>query len=134
METISRQVTLPTDLDEAWDLLTHPALTRDWLGAEVELPLVEGAPGTVLDHDGTRRHLVVEHVTEGERIAWRWWTDDDATSTRVEITLAPVEDGTRVTVTEACASTTARAQAGEAWSHRLLHLESLLLVAAAVRG
>ena len=25
-------------------------------------------------------------------------------------------------------------RAGEAWSHRLLHLEALLLVAAAVRG
>ena len=130
METISRQVTLPTDLDEAWDLLTDAG----WLGAEVELAPVEGAPGTVIEHDGTRRHLVIEHVAPGESIAWRWWTDDDPDVSRVEITLVPVEDGTRVTVTEAAASPVARAQAGEAWSHRLLHLESLLLVAAAVRG
>src|SRR3954451_2621923 len=102
METISRQVTLPTDLDETWGLLTHPALTRDWLGAEVDLDLREGAPGTIVDHDGTRRHLVVEHVTVGERLAWRWWTDDDeADATRVEISLLPVEGGTEVTVTEA---------------------------------
>ena len=130
METISRQVTLPTDLEEAWDLLTDAG----WLGAQVELHPVEGAPGTVVDHDGTRRHLVVEQVAEGERLAWRWWTDDDRDVSRVEITLAPVEDGTRVTVTEAAATSVARAQAGDAWSHRLLHLESLLLVAAAVRG
>src|SRR3954470_22574346 len=134
METISRQVTLPTDLDETWGLLTPPALTRDWLGAEVDLDLVVGAPGTIVDHDGTRRHLVVDRVLDGERIAWRWWTDDERATTRVEITLLPVEDGTRVTVTEAVAAPAARSQAGEAWSHRLLHLESLLLVAAAVRG
>ena len=32
------------------------------------------------------------------------------------------------------ATPVAQAQAGEAWSHRLLHLEALLLIAAAVRG
>jgi uncharacterized protein YndB with AHSA1/START domain len=134
METITRQVTLPTTTQEAWSLLTDPAMTPGWLGAQVVLDLVEGAPGTVVDHDGTHRHLVVEHVADGERIAWRWWTEDEQDATRVEITLAPVEEGTRVTVTEASVAPSTRAHAGEAWSHRLLHLESLLLVAAAVRG
>jgi hypothetical protein len=67
-------------------------------------------------------------------------------ASRVELTLVPVPDGTRLTVTErpehdaARAGSTApsvqasAAVSSAAWSHRLLHLEVLLLLAAAVRG
>ena len=83
------------------------------------------------------RRLVVDHVVPGRRLAWHWW-DDDAPeqSSRVEITVVPVEQGTAVRVVEELVGATpvAQARAGEAWSHRLLHLEALLLVAAAVRG
>jgi len=133
METIERRVTLPTDLAEAWDLLTDPDLLAGWLGAEVDLTPVVGTGGTVIDHDGQRRHLVVEEVVDGERLVWRWWGEADDAST-VEISLTPAVDGTVVRVTEAATTPVARAEAGEAWSHRLLHLEALLLVAAAVRG
>jgi hypothetical protein len=58
-------------------------------------------------------------------------------ASRVEITLSPAEEGTRLTVVERPlepATAQASAAASGAWSHRLLHLEALLLVAAAVRG
>ena len=84
---------------------------------------------------------VVEEVDAGRRLSWRWWPSDDepgAGASRVEITLTPAPAGTTVRVVEtplsAAPTATARASAGEAWSHRLLHLEALLLVAAAVRG
>jgi uncharacterized protein YndB with AHSA1/START domain len=81
---------------------------------------------------------VVDEVDAGRRLAWRWWTDGDAASSRVEITLVPSDGGTEVRVVEQLlpSPTVARAsaKASEAWSHRLLHLEALLLVAAAVRG
>ncbi len=138
MLAIERQVTLPTDLEGAWALLTRPDDVAAWLGAEVVLPPAPGAVGSVVDHDGTVRHLVVEEVEPGRRLAWRWWRDgDDADrASHVEITLAPAQHGTSVRVVEALptAAPTAQARAGEAWSHRLLHLEALLLVAAAVRG
>src|SRR6187549_3944962 len=96
-----------------------------------------GASGRVVDHDGTERHVLVDVVDEGARITWRWWTDDAPQRTsQVEITLQPSPEGTAVRVVEELVGATpaAQAMAGEAWSHRLLHLEALLLVAAAVRG
>ena len=141
MEAVERHVTLPTDLDAAWELLTRPTDLADWLGREVALDPTPGAAGTVVDHDGTRRHLVVDDVDAGHRLAWRWWTDGDSEPSRVEITLLPTRDGTLVRVVEQLlptpshpGSVEAHARASEAWSYRLLHLEALLLVAAAVRG
>jgi uncharacterized protein YndB with AHSA1/START domain len=136
-DRVERAVTLPTDLEQAWRLLTEPDDQCGWLGREVVLPPVPGARGVVVDHDGTRRALVVGDVEVGRRLAWRWWTDAGPAS-EVEITLAPVEQGTAVRVVErpltAAATGPLRAGAAEGWAHRLLHLEALLLVAAAVRG
>lgn len=140
MDTVERHVTLPTDLLEAWELVTRPEDLAAWLGAEVALDPTPGASGEVVDHDGTRRRLVVDEVDRGRRLSWRWWAeDDDASPSRVEITLLPGPDGTEVRVVEELLAVPeqraqAQAAAGEAWSHRLLHLEALLLVAAAVRG
>lgn len=140
METVERHVTLPTDLHEAWALLTRPDELAAWLGAEVVLEPTPGAAGVVVDHDGTHRRVVVDDVEPGHRLSWRWWTDDTEEHSRVEITLAPAEGGTLVRVVERlvpqphAVRSEASARAGEAWSHRLLHLEALLLVAAAVRG
>jgi uncharacterized protein YndB with AHSA1/START domain len=141
-ETVERHVTLPTDLEGAWDLLTRPEELGAWLGDDVVLDPTPGAGGRVLERDGTRRHLVVDDVEVGRRIAWRWWTDEGSDTSQVEITLVPTDEGTLVRVVEQLApqpptagrQVEARAAAGEAWSHRLLHLEALLLVAAAVRG
>jgi uncharacterized protein YndB with AHSA1/START domain len=148
METVERQLTLPTTLDEAWDLLTRPEDLAGWLGREVVLEPTPGAPGLVVDHDGTRRHLVVEHVEEAgddaRRLARRWWVEgeDGPTSSRVEVTLDRAVEGTILTVTEElevpapaqASSRRAVTASSAAWSHRFLHLEVLLLLAAAVRG
>lgn len=140
METVERTVTLPTDLEDAWALVTRPEDLAAWLGDEVQLELTPGATGRVVERDGTDRALVVERVEEGHRLSWRWWPEadgPDGAASRVEITLTPTEAGTVVRVVEAPVGPTApiaRAAAGEAWSHRLLHLEAHLLLAAAIRG
>ena len=137
MDAVEREITLPVDLEEAWALLTSPDDLAAWLGADVELDPTPGAPGRVVDHDGAVRRLVVDAVEPGRRLAWSWWDEGSADdASRVEITVMPREHGTSVRVVEHLLGTApvARAQAGEAWSHRLLHLEALLLVAAAVRG
>ncbi|MDP1820945.1 MAG: SRPBCC domain-containing protein [Acidimicrobiales bacterium] len=142
MDSIERHVTLDADLDEAWELLTRPEDLAGWLGADVAFDPTPGSAGLVVDHDGTRRHLTVDRVEQGRSISWRWWTDgDEQAASRVEITLVPTSGGTRVHVVEAPlpaapsgGAVRARASAGTAWSHRLLHLEALLLLAASVRG
>lgn len=144
MDAVERHVTLPTDLDEAWALLTRPEDLAAWLGVDGVLDPTPGAVGQVVDPDGTRRRLVVDEVDEGHRLTWHWWPDDvgdgRGTASRVEITLVPTDGGTRVHVVEerlpqpSGGSTASPMRAAEAWSHRLLHLEALLLVAAAVRG
>jgi uncharacterized protein YndB with AHSA1/START domain len=146
MDAVERHVTLPTDLDHAWDLLTSPEDQAGWLGAEVALDPRPGEAGLVVDHDGTRRRLVVDAAAPGERLSWVWWEEgDEGSASTVEITLRPDLDGTLVTVVErpllggaatasASASVQASAEAGRGWAHRLLHLEVLLLVPVAVRG
>jgi uncharacterized protein YndB with AHSA1/START domain len=147
MSAVERHLTLPAHPAVAWELLTDPGELVRWLGAEVELPAEPGAPGLVVDHDGTRRRLVVDEVDAARRLAWHWAVEEHdgrvGPVSRVEITLTADDDGTRVHVTEApveqgpttsASASAAASGAGEAWSHRLLHLEALLLVAAAIRG
>jgi uncharacterized protein YndB with AHSA1/START domain len=143
MEIVERQVFLPTDREEAWGLLTRPEDLAGWLGDSVTLDPTPGSRGEVIERDGTRRRLVVEEVDTGRRLSWRWWTDGDGpdAQSRVEIDLVPTDDGTLVRVVERAVPGPARptggqamARSGEAWSHRLLHLEALLLLAAAIRG
>ncbi len=139
MDAVERHVTLPTAPDRAWDLLTDPVDQAGWLGAEVDLAPLPGAAGLVVDHDGTRRRLVVDEVDSGRRLSWHWAVEGDdglvGPASRVELTLTPTDDGTTLTVVERpLEGDRFEASAGAAWSHRLLHLEALLLVAAAVRG
>jgi uncharacterized protein YndB with AHSA1/START domain len=137
MDAVTREITLPVAVEEAWGLLTRPDDLAAWLGREVALDPTPGAAGRVVDHDGAVHRLVVDAVEPGRRLAWHWWDESSpAMSSHVEITVTPTEQGTAVRVIEALpgAAPVAQARAGEAWSHRLLHLEALLLVAAAVRG
>ena len=138
MDAIEREVTLPVDLEEAWDLLTRPEDLAGWLGAEVEL---DPTPGSRRAGRRPRRHRCAG-----------WWSTRSSragasrgtggTTTRPSRAAAwrspssPSSSGTAVRVVEELLGATpvAQAQAGEAWSHRLLHLEALLLIAAAVRG
>lgn len=128
---VERSVTLETSIERAWELITSPDDLNGWLGAEVDLDPKPGAAGHVLDHDGTRRRLVIDEVVPGERISWRWWVDRDSGdrsdsetagvgdgrwgTSRVAITLTPAVDGTRVNVIEhrlPSASAHAEASAG----------------------
>jgi uncharacterized protein YndB with AHSA1/START domain len=143
MPMIERHVDLPAEPDRAWGLLVDPEDQPAWLGREVDLPAMPGHAGSVVDHDGTHRQLVVDEVEVGRRIVWTWWpSDDDGAASRVEITLEPIEEGTRVTVVEqshpagpqARARASATPAAASGWSLRLFHLELLVALVATVRA
>ena len=89
MPVVNREVVLPVDRERAWELITEPAELEEWLGDDVEFEAVEDAPLRIEDREG-----VVEHVTEGERIVFRWG------DSRVEWALEDAGDGTRFLVTE----------------------------------
>jgi uncharacterized protein YndB with AHSA1/START domain len=89
MPVVNREVVLPCDRDRAWELITEPSELEGWLADDVEFEATEDAPVRIDDREG-----VVEHVTEGERIIFRWG------DSRVEWALEEISTGTRFLVTE----------------------------------
>jgi uncharacterized protein YndB with AHSA1/START domain len=89
MTVVNREVVLPCDRERAWELITEPSELEEWLGDEVEFEPEEDAPLRVDDREG-----VVEQVSDGERIVFRWG------DSRVEWILEDHPDGTRFLVTE----------------------------------
>jgi uncharacterized protein YndB with AHSA1/START domain len=93
-DIIHRELDLPCTPSEAWEQITDPS----WLGHDGELPLTPGAEGWVSDDEGVH-YVIVEEVDENQRYVYRWATFEDA-PTRVEIELAPIGDGTRISISE----------------------------------
>ena len=104
METIDREVTVSAPPHEVWPAVTRPEEISAWFGADVEIDVRPGGRGTVRWADGTQRHVLVEDVDPGRRLAFRWLPfqrtpDGDVAAmpaSRVEITLEPTPGGTRV--------------------------------------
>jgi uncharacterized protein YndB with AHSA1/START domain len=99
-ESVRREIVLAVDRRAAWAALADPRRLEEWLAAAVDVEIRPGAEGTVTDHDGTVRDVVVEEVVPGQRLALRW-AAPGRPPTIVELTLAEAEDGhTRLVVVE----------------------------------
>ena len=86
--------------DELWDAVTDPEQLAHWLGDEVELDVVPGGEGRVVD-DGEIRHVLVDEVDHGRRYTFTWWPDSDrADRSYVEIEVAPSVHGSRLVIRE----------------------------------
>jgi uncharacterized protein YndB with AHSA1/START domain len=97
---IRRSVEFDLDADQLWSLLADPDELATWLGDRVDIDLVPGGAGRVVDDD-VERDLLVEQVVDGERIAWRWWRrDDPGSASHVELVIAPRPGGTRLDIVE----------------------------------
>ena len=93
-DILHRTVELPCPVEETWGIVLDPS----WLGDEGEMNATEGGEGWVREGDETR-WMLIEEVVEGERLTYRWASFSDEPS-RVEITLSPTNDGTRVDIVE----------------------------------
>ena len=63
--------------DALWEAVTDPAHLADWLGDEVDIDVVPGGEGRVVD-DGEVRHVLVDEVKEVDhRFTFTWWPDID---------------------------------------------------------
>ena len=81
MDAVERQLTLPTDLDEAW-ALAHPARGPGRLARRRgrARPHARGPPGLVVDPTapaGTSSSTTSRgRATGTRRLAWRWWVEE----------------------------------------------------------
>jgi uncharacterized protein YndB with AHSA1/START domain len=101
MATVEREITIPATPAEVWPALTQSDEVSVWFGAYVELDVRPGGRAVFRWSDGTVRHAVVEEVEPEHRLSFRWL--EAIPSTRVEITLDEVAEGTRVRVVEQAA-------------------------------
>ncbi|MDX6684649.1 MAG: hypothetical protein QOF26_3982 [Baekduia sp.] len=97
---VRRETVLDAPREAVWELVAEPDGLATWLADDVVLDAVEpGRAGTVLE-DGELRHLTIEEVTEGRRVALSWCAPDGDPSL-VELTLDDTPDGrTRMIVVE----------------------------------
>jgi uncharacterized protein YndB with AHSA1/START domain len=105
---IERELELPASSEEVWEALTDPERLAGWLADDVSLDLHPGGDASFRHGDTVRRGWVEEvsppgseagEAAGGGRIAF-WWATGNEPATRVELTLEPVEDGTRLRVVE----------------------------------
>ena len=131
MATVEREITIPATPAEVWPALTQSDEVSVWFGADVELDVRPGGRAVFRWSDGTVRHAVVEEVEPEHRLSFRWL--EAIPSTRVEITLDEVAEGTRVRVVEQAAFAV-RATAGVAAAPRWPVARMAVDRRAAVRG
>jgi uncharacterized protein YndB with AHSA1/START domain len=81
-----------------WQSTFQNILDPAWLGDDGNLEAVPGPEGNVVD-DGEERFLLVEEVEPAARLVFRWASFGDPPS-RVEIQLTPLDEGTRIKITE----------------------------------
>ena len=99
--TITRSVHLDAPIDVVWDAIGDARGLERWLAGELDLDPQPGEAGTLLELDGTRRHIVITERRDGERLGFVWWHEDDpADASAVLIEVGATEQGTTVTVTE----------------------------------
>ncbi len=98
---VTRQITLETTADDAWQALTERDGLAAWLGEALELELWAGGDLRIRLADGEERSGWVEEVEPERRLSF-WWSRDDEDATRVELEIEAGDDPgeTVVTVTE----------------------------------
>jgi len=108
MDAVEREVVLPAPPEEVWPAVSESDQISAWFGADAELDLRPGGRGVFRWRDGTERSVLVEEVEPPHRLSFRWLpfqrtgANEIVTlpSTRVDITLEEVPEGTRVRVLE----------------------------------
>jgi uncharacterized protein YndB with AHSA1/START domain len=104
-DSIEREVILPVPPARVWAALTQPDQLGAWFGTHASIDLRPGGE-VVFTWDGSTgprgsSRGVIETVEPPQRFAFRWQASpDDAPMTRVEFTLEPHAEGTRLFVVE----------------------------------
>jgi uncharacterized protein YndB with AHSA1/START domain len=100
--SVRREVVLPVPPEELWPALTEPDRLAEWLAPQVDIDARPGGGAVFRWEDGARR-AVIEEVDAPHRLAFRWaeiGEDGECGTSRVELTLEEVAEGTRLRVLE----------------------------------
>lgn len=103
-DLIEREMDFTASAEELWEALTDPDWLGSWLADEVDLELWPGGEARFVIGDSVRAGWVEEVSAPGEergygRLAF-WWAQDDEPASRVELSLTPLDPGTRLRVVE----------------------------------
>jgi len=90
-KAVERELVVPETPEEVWHSLAEPA----WLGKDASIELEPAGEVRAGERSG-----FVEEADEPRRLVFWWSAPDDEESSRVELDLDEVEEGTRVRVTE----------------------------------
>jgi uncharacterized protein YndB with AHSA1/START domain len=119
--TVTRELDLDMGVDELWGLVSDGDRWADWLVDDADLDVVNGGRGVVVD-DGVTLEVAVERVERDRGVRFTWWPSDgpDRWST-VELIVVPLQQGSRLRITEVMAATQTIAMARQ-WEIRALML------------
>ncbi len=104
-DSIEREVILPAPPARVWTALTRPDQLSAWFGTEATIDLRPGGE-VVFTWDGTTgpsgsNRGVIEAVEPPNLFAFRWQSSSETEqTTRVEFTLEPHPEGTRLRLVE----------------------------------
>ena len=89
MPTVTREITLPVEPEEAWADVSEADRLAEWMDEDVELDLWEGGDVRIGDRSG-----VVHEIQDGRRLRF---TSGDS---EITFTVEPLVDGSRIRVVE----------------------------------
>ena len=104
-DSIEREVILPVPPARVWAALTRPDQLSAWFGTQATIDLCPGGE-IIFTWDGSSgpcgtHRGVIETVEPPKRLAFRWHSGpDNVPMTRVEFTLQPHPEGTRLRLVE----------------------------------
>src|SRR5262245_28604772 len=99
--TLHREIDLPIESDELWELIGDGESWEGWLGDDVAVEVEAGSVGSVTDDDGVARTVSIERVEPGERVEFTWWpTDEPEHRSRVDLVVVPKPEGSGLRITE----------------------------------
>ena len=99
LHLVEREIELPVDPEEAWEVIGDEEGLGEWLGGEAEIDMTPGGDLRIVLEDGERVGFV-EEVRAAERLAFWWRRPEEDVSTRVEIALSQTRDGTLLRIVE----------------------------------
>lgn len=105
-DRIEREIVVAAPAERLWEVLTRPEHIGRWFeGMDVELDLRPGGTMVLTSQEFGKFQAIVDQVEPPRLLAYRWARHPDTpvsegTATRVEFTLTPQGDGTRVRVAE----------------------------------